>query len=147
HVDRPVVRHASIELQFMADNRLGGTWNQGVYINGVPLSGDTRGGSFGSPVTITRGDIGPLLRQGENWLYINVTDDGGPAGLIFAATITIPTHRWYVDWTGIWTPDGQTWGSAYRTLQDALAVAHDRDEIWVARGTYKPTTTGDREAS
>jgi hypothetical protein len=50
--------------------------------------------------------------------------------------------------------NGQTWGTAYKYLQDALAAAGGGDQIWVAEGVYKPdqdsahpTGTGDRTAS
>lgn len=34
--------------------------------------------------------------------------------------------------------DGSSWSSAYRHLQDAIAVAQSGDEIWLAEGTYMP---------
>jgi hypothetical protein len=34
--------------------------------------------------------------------------------------------------------DGTTWGTAYKYLQDALSVAGDGNDIWVADGTYNP---------
>jgi hypothetical protein len=44
--------------------------------------------------------------------------------------------------------DGLTWAAAHKYLQTALAAAVDGDQIWVAQGTYKPTTsTTDRNAT
>lgn len=43
--------------------------------------------------------------------------------------------------------DGSTWADAFQGvdgLQDALAAAVPGDQIWVAQGTYLPTTTGSR---
>jgi hypothetical protein len=84
---------ASIDLRFAVDNTLGGGPNQGVFLNGSALSGTTTGGGFGGENTITRNDIASLLVVGTNTLYINATDQGGPGGLIFSATIntTSPT--------------------------------------------------------
>lgn len=37
--------------------------------------------------------------------------------------------------------DGTDWGNAYSDLQDALSVATDGSEIWVAKGVYVPGNT------
>lgn len=42
---------------------------------------------------------------------------------------------------------GASWGFAFKSLQDALAEAVPGDQIWVAQGTYKPTSASDRNAS
>jgi len=44
--------------------------------------------------------------------------------------------------------DGNTWATAFASLQDALAVAPGRRlEIWVAEGAYRPSENHDRAAS
>jgi hypothetical protein len=44
--------------------------------------------------------------------------------------------------------DGNSWGTAFNDLQDALKLAQPNTEIWVAAGTYTPDRgTGAREAS
>ncbi|MBW1998292.1 MAG: right-handed parallel beta-helix repeat-containing protein [Deltaproteobacteria bacterium] len=43
--------------------------------------------------------------------------------------------------------DGLSWDRALRSLKKALDVAQEGDSIWVAKGTYRPTETGDRTAS
>jgi len=44
--------------------------------------------------------------------------------------------------------DGKSWETAFRALADALAAAGEgRAELWVAAGTYRPTSGADRSAS
>jgi len=79
---------ATLDLHYSVDNQLGGGPNQGVFLNGTAISGSSTGGNFSSEFVLTRSDIGPLLTLGTNTLYINETDLGGPAGLLFRATIS-----------------------------------------------------------
>ncbi|MCA9291884.1 MAG: right-handed parallel beta-helix repeat-containing protein [Phycisphaerales bacterium] len=43
--------------------------------------------------------------------------------------------------------NGTSWTSAFRNLGPALAAAGSGDQVWVAAGTYRPTTTTDRTIS
>lgn len=45
------------------------------------------------------------------------------------------------------TQDGTSWNTAFSSLQDALAIADDSNEIWVTAGTYLPDEGSDREKS
>lgn len=48
-----------------------------------------------------------------------------------AATILIDKNRF-----GNAVGDGNSWGSAFKTVNDGMAAAETGDELWVARGTY-----------
>jgi predicted outer membrane repeat protein len=50
----------------------------------------------------------------------------------------------YVDDSAAGLNDGSSWTDAYTTLSDALENAVFGSQIWVAAGTYKPTTGTDR---
>lgn len=60
--------------------------------------------------------------------------------------LTVQNTLYYVDTdtTGTGDDDGSSWTDAFDTLQEALAAVSSGDEIWVAEGTYKPTTGSNR---
>ncbi len=53
----------------------------------------------------------------------------------------------YVDQGATGSEDGSTWENAFTDLQDALQVAVAPQQIWVAGGIYRPTSTSDRTIS
>jgi len=77
---------ASISINLAVDNQLGGT-NLPVYLNGNGL-GIAGSGGFNSVTNISAANIQAFLNVGTNWLYIDAVNTGGPAGLLFSATIT-----------------------------------------------------------
>jgi hypothetical protein len=78
------------------------------------------------------------------------------SGLILVSLLAIrPTGRAsasktiFVNAAAIGSHTGTSWGTAYTSLQQALDGAVSGDQIWVAKGTYKPSvvragTTGSR---
>ncbi len=66
--------------------------------------------------------------------------------LFLAITISLFAQTpqvYYVNNQNAASGDGTSWGEAFVTLQEALDVAEGPSEIWVAQGTYHPTSTYD----
>jgi len=55
--------------------------------------------------------------------------------------------RIYVKWNATGANNGASWTDAYTNLQTAIGTAVSGDQIWVAKGTYKPTTGTDQTVS
>ena len=82
--------------------------------------------------------------------YDSVSNESAQSGPVLTAT----TERFifYVDAGASTGGDGANWASAYRYLQDALAMARAGDQIRVTEGIYKPdqgvgVSAGDRAAT
>ncbi len=56
-----------------------------------------------------------------------------------AGDFALRPPRWFVDGTAIGDGTGYSWSDAFVDLQDALDVAVEDDEIWVAAGVYRPS--------
>ena len=62
------------------------------------------------------------------------------------AILPAQNNRFYVDPTAFGQNNGQNWYDAFTNLHDALALAVKGDEIWVAQGIYRPSSSNDRDA-
>lgn len=62
--------------------------------------------------------------------------------IIVCSTISAQTVR-YVTVTGAGSNDGSSWSNAFAGLQSALNIASSGEQIWVAKGTYYPTSAYD----
>lgn len=66
---------------------------------------------------------------------------------LFALGTFLPAQTiFHVDQNATGNASGSSWAHAFPLLQQALALAQNGDEIWVAAGVYKPTHTTDRHA-
>ncbi|PKL79691.1 MAG: hypothetical protein CVV27_01425, partial [Candidatus Melainabacteria bacterium HGW-Melainabacteria-1] len=70
-----------------------------------------------------------------------------PDGSATSASFDVHNRVWYVNATATGDNDGSSWSHAFVDLQAALASAASGDEIWLAAGTYRPTSGNDTSAS
>lgn len=74
---------------------------------------------------------------------------GGLLGLslLLGAQLSQAQTIRYVKPTASGRGDGSSWANASDKLQDMITASGSADQVWVARGTFKPTTGTDRNAS
>ncbi|MFM2305738.1 MAG: hypothetical protein RLZZ367_407, partial [Bacteroidota bacterium] len=116
-------------------------------------------------------NVSPVINSGDNYylsygnLPISQTEDylGGArkldntidrGAIEFGNGAYVPYNtngRIYVDQNALAGGDGTSWGSAFRTVQEALNVIANSvvpvQEVWVAKGVYYPTNVNDRNAT
>ena len=69
-----------------------------------------------------------------------------PILFTFFFTFSLQAQVLYVKADANGANNGTSWSNAYTDLQSAIATADYGTQIWVAVGTYKPTTGTDRDA-
>lgn len=67
--------------------------------------------------------------------------------ICYYAEILPAQQIWYVNQSASGINNGITWADAFPNLQSAVAISDIGDQIWVAKGTYKPTEGMNREIS
>jgi hypothetical protein len=109
------VSGASLTLYYALDNNLGYT-NPGIYINGTALPNSTglpascinNVCAFNQEQVYTAANIAPLLVSETNWIYLDDVNLGGPAAIIFSATISYTISTTAVAATGYAVSDFAT---------------------------------------
>ncbi|GLC87627.1 InlB B-repeat-containing protein [Lysinibacillus piscis] len=90
------------------------------------------------------------LRIGEQGTIekreISIASSQKPVAIQTLMLTTPPTAIIYVN-EAVTGGDGTSWANAYSDLQTALGATVGGEEIWIAKGTYKPTTGTDRTIS
>jgi hypothetical protein len=89
----PITNGVTLDLDYLVDDYLGDTVNEGVFVNGTPLVGTAsmQGGGWYIEQHVTGYDITALVQPGINWLYVYGQNGGvgGAGGICFSATIDV----------------------------------------------------------
>ncbi|QRM88141.1 T9SS type A sorting domain-containing protein [Lacinutrix sp. WUR7] len=101
--------------------------------------------SFGTDIANISGNTQTITGLTPNTSY-DVYLQGNCNGTATAWTLatnftTLSGSVIYVNHAATGADDGTTWSDAFAHLEDALAIATGNDQVWVAQGTYIPTTT------
>ncbi len=124
-----------------------------------PFSLTTTVSPFASPNTIYLNSCSRAINAGDpnsTTAAVGATDLTGNARIgdgrldIGAVEFSGVTGRLYVREAALGNNTGQNWTDAYTDLQTALTFPcgqFPQNEIWVAGGTYRPTTTSSRAVS
>ena len=82
--------------------------------------------------------IGPVTSDMNGWRfranYNGTTESSRPATLTAKPRVPI-----YVNASVSASGDGTSWAAAFKTISEALAVANDGSDLWIAAGTYYET--------
>ena len=107
---------------------------------------ETRAYTSNTDVTYT---IPPLSITDNGAMYRAVFKGFCGAVVTDAVTVTFGPTRLYVKANATGSNTGLDWTNAFTDLQSALnyACSGALTEIWVAKGTYKPSSTGNRTTS
>lgn len=116
-------------------------------IGDAPLTYQWKKGGVDIP-TATGSTYAIASAQAADAAAYTVTITNGTGNQISAPAVLVvgTKHILYVKANAGGSNNGSSWANAYTTLSSALSAALDGDEIWVAAGTYKPSTTSDRNA-
>ncbi len=93
----------------------------------------------------SQNEVEPVLMRRFAWKLCSLVL---PALSVLALAGSLKAEVWHLNAAASVGGTGTSWQDAFQDLQDALAVAQSGDEIWVAKGVYKPDRgTGDRSAT
>ncbi|WP_299889086.1 fibronectin type III domain-containing protein [uncultured Lacinutrix sp.] len=101
--------------------------------------------SFGTDIINISGNTQTITGLNPNTsydVYLQGNCNGTPSAWTLATNFTtLSGSIIYVNHAALGADNGTTWNDAFLKLEDALAIATGNDQVWVAQGTYVPTTT------
>ncbi|AXE21995.1 hypothetical protein DR864_29460 (plasmid) [Runella rosea] len=140
-----LLESASNPTTYTATNSLTTSTSPFISPTSLALAACSPAINAGDPAT-TSATVGNVDLAGDPRFFNNGRVDMG--AYEFQATLpnTVP-GVWFVNASVSVSGSGRSWDCAFKDLQQALAAAGSGDQIWVAAGTYKPTSGTDRNAA
>lgn len=133
------VKRQNLTLQALAASTVAGALQ---YAWDFDADGQFDDATGASPVFIV-----PVLPD-NTLLSVSVrVTDGAAVSYTSSTTVRVGPDYLRVDSRATGANDGSSWGNAFVSLKDALNYAVSGQEIHVAGGIYKPTTSTDRNVS
>ncbi len=128
--------------------------NPGPGLDGIWCTADDNYGDLRLRISspcIDAGDnaavpAGVTTDLGGNYRFIDIVSkpDTGSGTAPIVDMGAYEAQPLYVKATAGGLNDGSSWANGFTSLQSALAIAQPGDQLWVAAGTYMPTTGTDR---
>ena len=140
--------YATISEQTLGDSALTATLDLGDFFGGNNL---IFGVSSSSPNLLTQLDpdgnltlsvVDTALGDSSFTVTVTATDDAGQT-VQQSFAVNFELSRIYVDTEAEGTENGRSWTNAFVHLEDAIAIASEGDEIWIAKGLYLPSQSSD----
>ncbi|MBD2700248.1 putative Ig domain-containing protein [Spirosoma sp. BT702] len=145
----PCIATLTVSLPSVSTAILGTSFSQSFSASGgsSPYSFSVASGTL--PPSLSLASTGVLsgipTQAGSYPLTIQAQSAHGCVGVSGAYILTVKTVR-YVKPVASGTGDGSSWANASSNLQ-AMINATGTQQVWVAAGNYKPTSTNDRTIS
>ena len=88
--------------------------------------------------------VNRIIREIILHFFLTIKRNSLTVAFIFSCIAASAQQRYYIDGSATGTGAGTSWANAFTTINAAYNKVSSGDTVWIARGTYRPTTDNDR---